>query len=146
MKKKLSIVMAFCVIAIVNAWYLTKMAYSELSWPSFCDISDTISCSSVFNHTASQIFGVPFPVIALVVYPVLLLVAFLWYKHKISSHRTWLCWLSLGWMLFNAYIIYQEAFVIKAFCPLCLLCTAIIIIIHILTYNNINQPKEIIEA
>ena len=146
MKKKLFVIITLCIVAIINAWYLTHMAYSQLSWPSFCDISDTISCSSVFNNTASQIFGIPFPVIALVVYPVLLLFAFLWYNNKISSHRFWLRWFSLGWMLFNAYIIYQETFVIKAFCPLCLLCTAIIITIHILTYNNKIVVREVIEA
>lgn len=150
MRKKLLIVMVLCVIAIFNAAYLTHMAYSQLSGPSFCDISNTLSCTSVFNHTASQIFGIPFPVIALVVYPILLLIAFLWYRNIISHHRTWLRWFSFWWMLFNWYIIYQEAFVIKAFCPLCLLCTAIIITIHILTYGNkktfLQKVQEIIEV
>jgi uncharacterized membrane protein len=150
MNKKLLAVIILCIIAIFNAAYLTNMAYSELSGPSFCDISATMSCTSVFSNTASQIFGIPFPVIALIVYPVLLLVAVLWYYKKINTHRSWLRWLSLGGMLFNGYIIFQETFVIKAFCPLCLLCTGIIITIHILSYGNkqsfLDKVQEIIEA
>lgn len=146
MKRKLLAVIILCIVAIINAGYLTNMAYSEMSGPAFCDISSTLSCSSVFNNTASQIFGIPFPTIALVVYPILLLIAILGYYKKINNHRSWLRWLSLGGILFNGYIIFQEAFVIKAFCPLCLLCTAIIITIHILTYGNNNTIQEIIEA
>ncbi len=150
MKRKLLAVIILCTVAIINAGYLTNMAYSEMSGPSFCDISSTLSCSSVFNHTASQIFGIPFPAIALVVYPILLLIALLWYYKTINNHRSWLRWLSLGGMIFNGYIIFQEAFVIKAFCPLCLLCTGIIIAIHILSYGNkqsfLDKIQEIIEA
>jgi uncharacterized membrane protein len=101
MNKKLLAVIILCIIAIFNAAYLTNMAYSELSGPSFCDISATISCTSVFSNTASQIFGIPFPAIALVVYPILLAIALLGYYKKISMHWTWLRWLSLGGMMFN---------------------------------------------
>jgi uncharacterized membrane protein len=150
MNKKLLAVIILCIVAIINAGYLTNMAYSEISGPAFCDISSILSCSSVFNHTASQIFGIPFPAIALVVYPILLLIALLGYYKKINNHRSWLRWLSFGGMIFNGYIIFQEAFVIKAFCPLCLLCTGIIITIHILSYGNkqsfLDKVQEIIEA
>ena len=96
MNKKLLIVMVLCVLAAINAGYLTNMAYSQLTGPSFCDIRATLSCTSVFNNVASQILGIPFPAIALVVYPILLVIALLGYFHKIDSHRTWLKWLSLG--------------------------------------------------
>jgi uncharacterized membrane protein len=146
MNKKLLAVIILCIIAIINAAYLTNMAYSEMSGSSFCDINAMISCTSVFNNTASQIFGIPFPMIALVVYPILLLVAVLGYYKKITNHWAWLRWLSLGGMMFNGYIIFQEAFVIKAFCPLCLLCTGIITTIHLLSYRNSITVQEIIEA
>lgn len=149
MNKKIIIIITLCVVAIFNAAYLTHLAYSELAGPSFCDINSTLSCNSVLAHPAAQIFGVPFPVIALLVYPLLLIISILWYTKTITSHRTRLRRLSLWGILFNSYVISQEAFVIKAFCLLCLICTAIIITIHILTYNNkasINQNQEIIEA
>jgi uncharacterized membrane protein len=146
MNKKMLAVVILCIVAIINAGYLTNMAYSEINGPSFCDISSTLSCSSVFSNTASQIFGIPFPAIALVVYPILLIITLLGYYKKTQNHRLWLKWLSLGGMAFNGYIIFQETFVIKAFCPLCIVCTAIIIAIHILSYNNNTQTQEIIEA
>lgn len=145
-KRKLLSVIILTIIATLNAAYLTHMAYGQLNGPSFCDISATMSCTSVFNNTASQIFGIPFPAIALVVYPVLFLIALWWYLNKISRSQQALRRLSLGGFLFNSYFIYQEAFVIKAFCPLCLLCTGIIITIHILTYGKPTLPQEIIEA
>ena len=150
MTKKLIIIIILCIIAIFNAAYLTNLAYSELAGPSFCDINSTLSCNSVLAHPAAQFFGVPFPVIALVVYPILLIIAVLGYSKTITNHRIRLRRLSLWGIAFNSYVISQEAFVIKAFCPLCLICTAIIITIHILTYRNkntsINNSQEIIEA
>jgi len=76
------------------------------------------------------------------VYPILLIITLLGYTKITNSHRTWLRRLSLGGILFNSYIIIQEMFVIKAFCPLCLMCTAIIITIHILTYNTTSLPQK----
>ncbi|MBP7062253.1 hypothetical protein KA037_03195 [Patescibacteria group bacterium] len=42
---------------------------------------------------------------------------------------------------FNGYFIFQEAFVIKSFCPLCLLCTGIIITILILSVIGTKQSN-----
>lgn len=147
---KLVIIIILSVVAIINAAYLTNLAYSEINGTVFCDISSTLSCSSVFANSGSQIFWLPFPLIALMVYPIIMLIALLWYLGKITNHRTILRYLSGVGILFNSYIIFQEAFVIKAFCPLCLICTGIIITIHILTYGNHKKTlgekfREIIE-
>jgi uncharacterized membrane protein len=37
--------------------------------------------------------------------------------------------MAIGGICFNGYFIYQEAFYIWSFCPLCLMCTGIIITI-----------------
>ena len=95
MTKKLIIIIILCIIAIFNAAYLTNLAYSELAGPSFCDINSTLSCNSVLAHPAAQFFGVPFPVIALVVYPILLIIAVLGYSKTITNHRIRLRRLSL---------------------------------------------------
>lgn len=134
--KKLCISIILSIIALINASYLTNLAYSQMNGSAFCDINATISCSTVFTHPASQIFGFPFPAIALVVYPILILFAVMGYYKRINYHRTAIKYISACGILFNAYMISQEIFVIKAFCPLCLICAAIIVTIHILSYGN----------
>jgi uncharacterized membrane protein len=46
-------------------------------------------------------------------------------------------------MCFNSYIIYMETFYIWAFCPLCLLCSAIIVTIFITSLMIIQEWKNI---
>lgn len=69
--KKTSIILALCVIAFLNATYLTGKAYDLIPGKTFCDINSKWSCGVVVTHPAVQIFGVPFPAIAMAVYPVL---------------------------------------------------------------------------
>lgn len=87
MNKKLKyiIILILSAIAFVNASYLTYRAF-ELKNQStetissnlgFCDINNTFSCSNVLTAPEVQIFNIPFPAIAMIVYPVLFLVAIL---------------------------------------------------------------------
>lgn len=72
--------------------------------------------------------------IAAVVYPVLLLIA-LWgsFSHTTGPAKL-LTILSAGGMLFNAYVISQEI-IVGIFCPLCAVCTVIIISIFFLSLS-----------
>jgi len=69
--KKTSIILLLSVIAFLNATYLTGKAYNLVPGKTFCDINSTWSCGNVVQHPAAWIFGLPFPAIAMVVYPVL---------------------------------------------------------------------------
>ncbi len=87
MKKLFITVMVLATIAFGNAVYLTnqaytlkdKMAESAGSYATFCDINSTFSCSNVLLSPRAQIFGLPFPAIAMVVYPIIFLIALLGY-------------------------------------------------------------------
>jgi len=76
-------------IAEYNAIYLTNWAYSvkndQSNW-SFCDINETLSCSSVFNHDFSWIFWIPFSALAIVVYLIIIAITIAWMKKKIWNH------------------------------------------------------------
>jgi uncharacterized membrane protein len=51
--------------------------------------------------------------------------------------------MALGGMMFNSYVIYQE-FVVWVFCPLCAMCTVIIVTIFILSiciWKWVNKTK-----
>ncbi len=130
MDKKLLFIVIISIIATFNAGYLTYMAYTTV-WVEnaiyACDVNEIFSCSSVFNEKFAWIFGVPFSLIALFVYPIIVLVALLWLFKKIKSHYKIILLMSIWWVLFNSYIIYNEVLV-ATYCLLCLMCTVIIVI------------------
>lgn len=147
MKKIFIAIMVLAVIAFGNAVYLTNQAYtlkSKLaesvgSYSTFCDINSTFSCSNVLLSPRAQVFGLPFPAIAMVVYPIIFLVALLGYMGICRKSFPILAGMAAGGMCFNGYFIFQEAFYIGSFCPLCLMCTAIIITILILSLIGMKR-------
>ena len=141
--KKFTIIIILSVIATINAAYLSCKAFGIFgSWASFCDISSKWSCANVVNHPAAYIGPIPFPAVALVVYPIIIAIAIMWlYCSSPRKNYQILTFLSAGGILFNWYFIAQEFFVIKAFCPLCLICTAIIITIFVLSLYGWKHKK-----
>ncbi len=158
-KTKLMIICIISVIAIINAFYLSydwifdieqstnnfifpisNVSGSETAaWAKFCDINETLSCTTVLQNPLSQIYGVPFPAIALFVYPVIFLVSLFWLWWVMKNHFKILAAMWLGWISFNGYFIYQETFNIWAFCPLCVICSAIIITIFTLSILEVRK-------
>lgn len=139
MRNKLIIIIILSLVAVFNAGYLTNSAYELLqskvnsTWilPFACDINSTFSCSWVFTHNFSRPFWIPFSLIALFVYPAIILIATLWLFWKIKKHFTILFYMWIAWFLFNSYFIINEI-IVNTYCPLCLMCTAIIISVAIL--------------
>ena len=99
-KTKLIIISILSFWAFLNAFYLSydwifvvqnienNMYFPiwDISWwSSFCDINETLSCSSVLENPLSQIYGIPFPILAMIVYPIILLIALLWIFWKIKK-------------------------------------------------------------
>lgn len=146
--KKYLFIAILAAIAIVNAAYLSWEAYqivylntdtTELF--SICNINSTFSCTNALDSAYSRPFGIPFPFVALVVYPVLLILALLGYMTRTYGYAKALAILSFMGMCFNGYIIYMETFYIHAFCPLCLLCSAIIVTIFIISLFILSEKK-----
>ena len=140
-------------VAIVNAAYLSYKAYffryiDPQGLTSFCDFSSFNSCSEVLRHPLSNVFGIPFPWVALMVYPILLGLAWYGYKHQSYVQAKVIAVLSFLGMCFNGFIIYREILFIKAFCLLCFMCTLIIIAIFFLSVSLWKEAKraEISEA
>jgi len=143
MNKKLLAIWILSFIASLNASYLTYQAFqikAKLASWSFCDISNTFSCTSVFNNDFAWFWNIPFSEIALIVYPILVILAISWLKWFKNASKYILA-LSIWWLIFNGYIIFNE-FQIGSFCLLCLICTWIIIINWILAFINTKQWKN----
>lgn len=155
-KVKLLIIIVISIIASINAAYLTNLAYS-IAMPSYfwaatldtakglgwyvCDINSTFSCSSVFSHSFAWIYWIPFSLIALVVYPIIVIVALLGLFKKIKNHFKIILYMAFWWIIFNWYIIVNE-YLIWAYCLLCLICTWIIVVNWILACMWINEKKK----
>ncbi len=150
MKKIYAAISALCVVALVNALYLSFKAYQYLTLQdpgsSVCDISRSVSCSSVLASPYSRVFGVPFPWVALVVYPVLLVLALVGFAKQSRKPAGAIYILSFFGMLFNFFIIYREAVFIKAYCILCLVCTVIIVSIFFLSRRIGMLPRHTEDA
>ena len=137
--KKYLIIAILSIIASINAIYLTKLAYSHSS--SFCDISETISCTTALNSPDLIFFGLPFPLIALFVYPIILIIAIWSFSKKTTKGFYWLRIIALGGILFNGNIIYHEYY-LGAFCLLCAICSLIILSIFIISHLEIRKNKK----
>lgn len=149
--KKLIIIVVISIIAIFNAIYLTYMAYTVTSPSLFwvwwvenvnyaCDFNATFSCSSVFQNDFAWIFWIPFSLIALFVYPLIVIIALLWLFNKIKNHYKIILVMAIWWVFFNWYIIVNE-YLISTYCFLCLVCTAIIIVNWWLSIKWIKESK-----
>lgn len=144
-KTKISLIALFAFLGIINAFYLSYEAYQIVfvSTPSvfgasFCDINSTLSCTNFFQNPRSLIFGIPFPMIAAVVYPVLFILSLIALKTQSRKIIMTIMILAFGGIAFNGYIITQE-FIVGAFCPLCLMCTGYILAIAILSYSIVKN-------
>jgi len=141
MKKKYIIILILALIAFGNAIYLSLKAYQLLNpvegitVSSGCDINATISCTSVIVHPGTMIFGIPFPYLALLVYPIIILLTLWGLKIGTNKPARIINWVALGGMLFNGYIISQEVLYIHAYCLLCLICAGIIVTIFGITWT-----------
>jgi uncharacterized membrane protein len=149
MLKKYAIIATLALVAIVNAAYLSYKVYmfqfvDPYKLTTICDFSTFSSCTSVLRHPLSLVFGVPFPWIALAVYPILLILAWYGYKKASLAPAKIIVVLSGLGMAFNGFIIYREIRYIHAYCILCLLCTAIIITIFTLSLSMVRGNKNIL--
>ena len=145
LKTAYAFVATICAVALANAAYLTKRAIEIKNgggFDSFCDINSSVSCTNVLAHPLAQVFGVPFPMIALFVYPVLLALAVLGYaKDKAFFFKPIAVLAAMG-TAFNGFIIYRETVYIKSYCILCLFCTLIIVTVFAVSMTeNVKACK-----
>jgi len=151
--RKYLIIAVLAAIGIFNAFYLSIPAYeywnganSQALQMMPCDISDKFSCSGILQNSRAIIFSigdfkVAFPMIAAVVYPILLIIALWGWFSKSYTPAKVLTAMAAGGILFNSYVIYQE-FIVGVFCPLCAMCTAIIITIFFLSITIWRAQRE----
>lgn len=151
--RKYLIILLLALIGIFNAAYLSIHAYEYWNGANAtalqnmpCDISDSLSCSGILQNPRAIIFSidsfkVAFPMIALIVYPILALLALIGWITKKTCPAKVLTAMAVGGACFNGYVISQEI-IVGVFCPLCAMCTVIIITIGFLSWSIWKNEKK----
>ena len=145
--KKLYAIIALSLFSVGNAIYLTLAAFdvrAQKDVDLFCDLNETFSCANLFTYDFAWIFGIPFSMIALFVYPIIILIAILAIMNKIKYRFHILLAMAIWWVMFNLYIIYNE-FIWGVFCLACAACALSITTIWILSAFWIKDDKKIIK-
>lgn len=121
--RKYLIILILALIGVFNAAYLSIPAYQFWNGSnSFvlqtmpCDLTEKLSCSGILQNPRAIIFSigtfkVAFPMIALVVYPILVILALIgWFSQKTYPAKV-LTAMAAGGICFNGYVISQEIIV-----------------------------------
>ena len=134
------------ILSMIISIYLIYLHYADTS--SFCDISPSLSCDIVNKSRYSEFppgNGIPVSIFGFLTFSALL-VLFMFIKegfsYKINKTKIdkkflvkiiiWILWVSV---LFSAYLVYAELFLILSICILCVVLDILIIIMLILTYK-----------
>ncbi len=111
-RNRIILVLALC--GVVVSLYALSLHYSD--GPSFCDISERFSCEVVNRGPWSELSGIPVALMGVIGYAAIAIIAGARHKRK----EILLIVFVAGGLLFSAYLTYLEAFVILAWCPICL--------------------------
>lgn len=120
--------------------YLTYEHYVLLSGASqgtFCDLSETLSCSGVNTSSYSEMFNVPVSVFGALWFVFFLFMCFAALKKNGLNIALNLIWAAFGFG-FVFYLVYAE-FMLRT---ICLLCTAVHIILLIILITSIYLYRQ----
>jgi len=122
-------------LGILLAIYLF---YNFLTKPlvESCYFNSHINCDAVTKGSLSTLFGIPVSLVGLVGYIVILL-------SSIFKQKLLVLAMSTFGMFFCLFITYQEIFILKVLCPVCLACQLVMFTVFLLAiYLNINHKKH----
>ncbi len=108
---------------------------------SFCDINETINCAAVNTSAYAELFGVPVAFFGLLYYIGLLLFTLVparLVRLVADGDEQLFLTLLLGYLFFgvafSAYLTAIEAFVLKVYCPLCVLSAGTVLVSLLVTW------------
>jgi uncharacterized membrane protein len=122
-------------LGILLAIYLF---YNFLTKPvvESCYFNSHINCDAVTKGSLSTLFRIPVSLIGLLGYIVILL-------SSIFKQKLLVLGMSTFGMIFCLFITYQEVFLLKVICPVCLTCQLVMLTVFLLAiYLNVNPKKQ----
>src|SRR3989344_3435924 len=133
--RRLAIV--FSILGLIISSYALYLHFRPLG-DSWCDLSTAFSCDLVNKGPWSEIFGVPVAFFGIPGYAFLLLLS----VFRPNNWQKWFLLAVLTGIVFSLYLTYLEAFVILAWCIVCLSSLTVITIlgfIGILLQRNLKN-------
>ena len=134
----LLVVSLLSVVGLIDSLYLTVTHYTNASGP--CNF--TQGCETVLRSSYSEIFGIPLASLGIVFYIVTLGSSIFFIQH--NKFYSWLSIWGVVGFLSTLYLLFIQAFVLKAFCQYCLLSaftSSLIFTITTVLYFKNRQPK-----
>lgn len=132
----------FAVLGVLLSSYsfLHKQGFAS---GAFCNLNATFNCDVVNQGPYSQLFGIPVALIGIIGYLLLAFAAGLKMKNpEDKSLSTFLLLASLGGFLFALYLSGLEAFVLHAWCIVCLTSQGLITALLVLSFLNVLGEKN----
>ena len=109
-------------IASASSGYMHFQLVANPSYTSFCDISESVSCTQLYESRYGSVFGVPVALGGVLWFGVVLLMAYADARGPSRSRQniaTYLVvWSTVG-LSVTAYLAYASVFILGVFCLLC---------------------------
>jgi uncharacterized membrane protein len=116
------------VLSVLGILLATYLFYNFLTKPLFesCYFNSRINCDAVTKGSLSTLFGIPVPLIGLLGYITILF-------SSVFKKKLLVLGMSTFGMVFCLFITYQEIFILKVICPVCLTCQLVMLVVFILS-------------
>ncbi|MEM3186209.1 MAG: vitamin K epoxide reductase family protein [Conexivisphaerales archaeon] len=122
---------SFVIISVIGIAIAIYDAYEYITEDfRYCSINSRFSCGAVFASGHTSIFGIPFYILGLIWFPLVLLSGLASIKSRGEASGQYLLLLLIVGDIFTIYLWYLELVVIGAICPVCL---SLYIVNYILT-------------
>ena len=138
MVNKNTIWKALIILSSLGILLAVYLFYNFLTKPlvESCYFNSHINCDAVTKGSLSTLFGIPVPLVGLVGYIVILI-------SSIFKQKLLVLAMSTFGKVFCLFITYQEIFILKVICPVCLTCQLVMFTVFLLAiYLNINPKKH----
>ena len=125
------------ILAIIGILLAVYLLWQQFFHPLFkpCNINSFINCDAVVSGSVAKTFGVSTPLYALIGY-IIILIAAIWRKTKLMLGMA-----AFG-LVFCLWIAYQELFILRVICPVCIACQVVMLSIFILAIKADKIPTD----
>ncbi len=123
-------------LSLIGIGLASYLLYSYLFHPSFqpCSINAQINCDAVIKGSVSTLFGVPTALYGFVGYILIL-------TGTLTKNKKLIFGMSTFGMLFCLRITLIEIFQIKVYCPVCLTCQLVMLMIWLASINLMKRTS-----
>jgi uncharacterized membrane protein/protein-disulfide isomerase len=109
---------------VVSAYlsYSHYLNYTDITYQSFCAISNAINCDTVSQSVYSIFIGLPVPVWGVIGYTFLLCLVILAWRREAMEARIWalILWVALFFVLASLALAAVSTFLIHSYCIMCI--------------------------